>query len=255
MATTERDPYVDPELYDVVYSWYTSDIPYYVDAAKRAQGPVLEIACGTGRILLPTLQAGVDIEGIDLEPAMLRRLEDKARALGLTPRVKVADMRDFTMSRRYRLITIPFRAFLHLHATDDQIRSLRCIREHLEPGGALLLNFFFPSVDYITAHHDQRKLEREFPHPETGLSVAFYDTPHYDRVNQTATVEREVIESDPRGYAGQTHRYSFTLRMVYRYEMELLLRAAGFTRYQVTRPDGAPHEKDNEEMMWTAWKD
>jgi SAM-dependent methyltransferase len=254
MNAPAHSPYVDPELYDLVYGWYTADLAYYVERARAARGPVLEAACGTGRVLIPTLEAGVDIDGFDLEPAMIERLRAKAAAKGFAPRLEVGDLREFTMPRRYALVTVPFRAFMHLHATDDQIAALRCLREHLVPGGALVLNLFYPRWEYIREHDDLRVLEREFDDAATGRHVAFWDTAHYDRVNQRVTVEREVVVRD-RDRA-TTHLYGFSLRWTFLYEMELLLRAAGFTRHAVARGwDDGPFTSDQEEMVWTAWKD
>jgi len=248
-------PYVDPALYDIVYSWYHDDLAFYRDLAKASPGPVLEAACGTGRILIPTAQAGVDIDGFDLEPAMIARLKAKASAAELKLRVVVADMRDFTMPRRYGLITIPFRAFMHLSTTEDQIRALRCIREHLEPRGSLVMNLFYPNHAYIAEHRDQRMLEREIVHPVTGHPIALWSTQRYDLVRQTLFADREVIETPEDGQP-VTHHYRFTLRWVYRFEMELLLRAAGFTRWEVRGGfDGRPLLTPEDEMVWTAWKD
>ena len=256
MDANDLERYVDPETYDLTYAWLTEDIPFYVARAKEARGAVLEVGCGTGRILLPTLQAGVDIDGIDIHPGMIAVLQRKAAALGLTPRVAVADMRDFTMPRRYALITIPFRAFMHLLTAADQIAALRCLREHLEPGGALLLNLFYPAFARMVEPDGEPRLEREFTHPETGLPIAMYTTARRDRVNQLLEVDREVIESDARGYAATTHRDHFRLRWIWKPEMELLLGAAGFTRWDVRGGfDGRPLEKDTDEMVWTAWKD
>ena len=248
-------PYVDPALYDVVYSWYHDDLAFYVDLAKASRGPVLEVACGTGRVLIPTAQAGVDIDGFDLEPAMIARLKAKAAATGLKVRVVVADMRDFTMPRRYNLITIPFRAFMHLPTTEDQIRALRCIREHLEPGGSLVMNLFYPNHVYIAEHRDRRMLEREILHPANGRPVVLWSTQRYDLVQQTLIADREVIETLEDGEP-VTHHYRFTLRWVYRFEMELLLRGAGFTRWEVCGGfDHRPFLNPHDEMVWTAWKD
>lgn len=256
MDARQIEEYVRPEVYDLYYSWLTDDIPYYVARAKQARGPVLEGGCGTGRVLLPTLKAGVDIDGFDIHPGMIEVLKAKAAAAGLTARVSVADMRDFTMPRRYALVTIPFRAFMHLTTQDDQIAALRCIREHLSGGGALVLNLFFPSFDKMTQPDGQQTLEREFTHPESGLPIAMYTTVRRDRVNQMLYVERETIESDARGYAAKTMKDRFSLRWTYRYEMELLLRTAGFSRWEVIGGfDGRPLEKDTDEMVWTAWKD
>jgi SAM-dependent methyltransferase len=251
-----RSPYADADLYDVIYSWYTVDIAFYVELAKRSKGPVLEIGCGSGRVLLPTLQAGVDADGLDLAPDMLRALEAKANAAGLHPRLVQGDMRDFTMPRKYALITIPFRAFQHLDTTEDQLRALLCMREHLEPGGALVLNLFYPSAKLVAEFANQRRLEREIAHPETGLPVVLYATTTYDMVNQRLATDREIIESDARGYAATTKRMDITMRWTYRYEMELLLRNAGFSRWDVRGGfDGKPLENDTDEMIWTAWKD
>jgi SAM-dependent methyltransferase len=256
MEPTDIEHYVKPEVYDLTYSWHTDDIPFYVARAKEARGAVLEAGCGTGRVLLPTLQAGVDIDGFDLHPGMIEMLRRKAAALALTPNVSVADMRDFTMPRRYALITIPFRAFQHVLTTRDQVAALRCMREHLESGGALVFNVFFPSFDKMVQPDGEQVLEREFTNPATGLPVAMYTTRQTDRVNQILRVEREVVESDARGYAGKAHRDRFSMRWTWKPEMELLLGAAGFSRWEVLGGyDGRPLENDTDEMVWTAWKD
>jgi len=251
-----NEPYVDPELYDIVYSWYDADLAFYVDAARAAEGPVLEAACGTGRVLLPTLEAGVDIDGFDLEPAMVEHLCAKAARRGFQPRVWVGDMRGFTAPRRYALVTIPFRAFMHLLTTDEQLRCLGSIRETLRPGGTLVMNLFYPSFAIITERDSRRVREREFRHPETGAPVVLWDTPRYDRVSQTLRSEREVEFDDEGGAMRDVRRYSFTLRWTFRFEMELLLRAAGFSRWQVWGGfDRRPLERDTDEMVWAAWRD
>ena len=258
MTALEYDPrqYIDPERYDLAYSWLTEDIPFYVARAKEARGPVLEAGCGTGRVLIPTMQAGVDIDGLDLHSGMLEVLKRKAAALGFRPRLALADMRDFTMPRRYALITIPFRAFLHVLTTEDQLKTLRCVREHLEPGGALVLNVFHPSFDRLVEPDGEERLEQEFPHPETGLPVSIVSVVHRDRVNQILRAVMEIRESDARGYVGAVHSHRFTLRWIYKAEMELLLRAAGFQRFEVRGGfDGRPLERDADEMVWTAWRD
>ena len=257
MEAADLAQYIKPDLYDLAYSWHTADIAFWVDRAKRARGPVLEAGCGTGRVLLPLLQAGVDAEGLDVHPGMLEVLKKKAAALELTARVHLADMRDFTMPRRYRLVTVPFRAFMHLLTTEDQLRALRCMRDHIEQGGSLVFNLFYPSYERMVEPPDEEHVEREFPHPETGLPVALVSVKReYDRVRQVLRAEVELRESDARGYAKAVHLHRFSLRWTFRYEMELLLRAVGFTRFEVLGGfDGRALEKDTDEMVWTAWKD
>src|SRR5947209_9726845 len=91
----------DGDVYDLVGKDVPYGLDFYVGLARQAKGPVLDVACGTGRILLPCLQAGVDIEGLDLFEPMLKTLRAKAAALGLTPTVHQVDMSDFSLPRRF----------------------------------------------------------------------------------------------------------------------------------------------------------
>lgn len=250
------DDYMPSQLYDLMYSWYTVDIDFYVARAKVANGPVLEAACGTGRILIPTLEAGVDIDGFDLRPGMIEVLKRKATARGLDPRVTVGDMRDFRLPRRYALITIPFRSFMHLMTTEDQIRALRRIQEHLAPGGALVFNVFYPCFDaFVNPRHDVSKDHRVVD-PDTGRThVLRMVSDDNDRVNQVKHVERELIELGEDGQPARVRRHSFDLRWTWKFEMELLLAQAGFARFDVRGGfDGRPLERDTDEMVWTAWR-
>src|SRR5205807_10445494 len=96
-------PFDDGELYDIWCGGLTYAIDFFVELARQANGPVLDIACGTGRILLPCLQAGADVDGLDLSEPMLSTLRKKAAALQLAPRLYTADMSDFELPRRYAL--------------------------------------------------------------------------------------------------------------------------------------------------------
>src|SRR5262245_12620766 len=136
-SSVEATPFDDGALYDLFLGNLELGSKFYVDLAKAASGPVLDVACGTGRILLPCLQAGVEVEGLDLFPGMLTRLREKASGLGLNPTLHQADMAKFRLGRRYALIIIPFNAFVHNLTTDDQLACLGACREHLQPGGLL----------------------------------------------------------------------------------------------------------------------
>ncbi len=100
-AAGEPSPFDDGELYDILFKDFTYGIDFYVGLAREARGPVLDIACGTGRILLPCIQAGADGDGLDLYEGMLKRLRQKAAALHLAPSLYRADMSDFRLPRRY----------------------------------------------------------------------------------------------------------------------------------------------------------
>ncbi len=122
----------DDDAYDLVANAIPYGLDCYVAMARETNGPVLDVGSGTGRSLLPCLQAGVDIEGLDLFDAMLKTLRAKAATLNLSPRLHQFDMGDFSLPRRYALVMIPFNAFIHNMTQAAQISCLQCCRQHLE---------------------------------------------------------------------------------------------------------------------------
>ena len=130
---TQASPFDDGEVYESFLGGLDYGIDFYVELARAAQGPVLEIACGTGRIALPCLEGGADLDGLDLYESMLETFLKKAAAKGYSPRLYRADMSDFALPRRYALITITFNAFVHNLTQEAQIGCLTCCRRHLAP--------------------------------------------------------------------------------------------------------------------------
>jgi SAM-dependent methyltransferase len=228
IAATAPEPYARPDLYDLLFEGIEFDLAFYRELASAAQGPVLDLACGTGRVLLPLLEAGVEIEGVDASARMLERLREKARARGLAPRVHQASMSAFDLGRRFRVVMIPFNSFVHNLTPDDQIATLRRCHEHLEPGGVLAFDFFAATPTMLAVPHGSRVLEHEAPHPETGLPVRVWDARDLDVVTQTQHSRIEIEELGESGGVAKTHRFETRVRWVQPAEMELLLRLAGF---------------------------
>lgn len=253
-CATKATPFDDGALYDLVCGNIDFDLEFYLGLAKAARGPVLDLACGTGRIMLPCLKAGVDIEGLDLFPAMLARLREKAAALGFNPQLHQANMAGFQLARRYALIMIPFNAFVHNLTTEDQLACLRSCRGHLEPGGALVFDTYFPGQQWIGGPSGTRVLEGEFAHPETGLPVRMWDTRTFDRVKQLQHSFNEIEMLDATGNVIASHPSTTTLRWIYKAEMELLLRVAGFARWEILGSfDGRPLEHETDATIVRAW--
>jgi SAM-dependent methyltransferase len=243
-------PFDDGDLYDVLFSGLGFDLDFYKDLAEHAGGPVLEIACGTGRILLPCLQAGVDIEGLDLSPAMLQRLRNKAAVLGLHPTVHQADMRTFALPRRYALIFIAFNGFVHCLTTQEQLDALRTWRDHLTLGGTVVFNVFYPAREYLTGPEGTPVLELETRNSATGLPVRIYDTRTFDLVAQIQHSQVEIQELDAEGHVAAVHRSETDTRWTFKPEMELLLGVAGYTRWQMYGGfDRRPLTRDDDQMI------
>jgi ubiquinone/menaquinone biosynthesis C-methylase UbiE len=249
-------PFDDGELYDVILGKFDYDLGFYLRLAKEAKGPVLDVACGTGRIMLPCLQAGVDIEGVDLHDGMLNRLRTRAADLGLEPRLHRADMSDFRLARLFALVMIPFNSFVHNLTADAQIQCLKSCREHLQPGGLLAFDTYFPDPATIVAPDGTRVLELETTHPVTGVPVRLYDTRSFNRVAQIQRSYNEVEFLDTAGRATATHASVTSVRWIYKSEMELLLRLSGFGRWQICGGfDRRPLEQETDAMIVLAWNE
>jgi SAM-dependent methyltransferase len=249
-------PFEAPAIYDWLFESLDFDRAFWLEVGRAAGGPVLDLACGTGRVLIPLLEAGVDADGVDLFPAMLERLREKAAAKGFTPLLMAADMRDFTMPRRYARVICAFNAFAHCDTIEDQLQALRCCREHLEPGGALVLHMSYPGASLRTGVDGEPVLEHEATHPENGHRLQLYDRRFTDAVNQSQRSEMEVRELNARGAIVAAHRFATRQRWVYRYELELLLGLAGFARFEIQGDfAGGPLERDDQQMIAWAWRE
>lgn len=249
-------PFDDGELYDVLFKDFSYGIDFYVGRAREAKGPVLDICCGTGRILLPCAQAGADIDGLDLSEPMLNTLRKKTETLHLSPRLYRADMSDFELPRRYALIMITFNAFIHNLTQEAQVRCLELCRQHLAPGGLLTFDVFFPGLGYIGGQENVRVLELETRHPQTGQTLRNYDTRGFDRVEQIQRSLNEVETLDEQGNVKTIQRSEFQVRWIYKAEMALLLRVAGFARWEIHGDfEGRPLNRETDAMIVLAWPD
>jgi len=250
----EATPFDDGALYDIFFENFDLGLDFYLGLARAARGPVLDVACGTGRIMLPCLKAGVEVEGLDLFPAMLARLRNKASRSVFNPQLHQVNMSGFRLPRRYGLIMIPFNAFVHNLTTEDQLGCLQACREHLEPGGLLAFDTYFPGPAWIGAPSAKREFEVEVKHPETGLPVRMWDTRTFDRVKQLQHSYVEIELLDGAGHITATHPSKTSVRWIYKAEMELLLRVAGFARWQILGDfGGRPLEHETDAMIVQAW--
>lgn len=256
MSENLASPYDAPELYDLVLDHFHDDLPFWLEEAGAGGGPFLEVACGTGRVMLHLRERGFDADGLDLSAPMIARLHAKAAARGLVVTAVIADMRDFTVPRRYARVAIPFNGFAHCETIADQVRCLRCCHQHLERGGALVIHMSYPGESYWNEPDVDRVLEREVAHPETGHPVRMYDTRRKDPAQQRQDSIIDIEELDGAGKVVRAHRSNTSQRWVYRFEFELLLRAAGFWRVEILGGfDRRPLEKDTDQMVAFAWRD
>lgn len=210
------------ELYDPAHRERDiGDETFYRELAMNADGPVLEVGCGTGRIYLELLRAGVDADGFDISENMLQVLEEKAEAADLDAFVWRDDMCEFEAPREYELVIIPFRTFLHNLTVSDQLATLEQCHEALAPGGRLALNVFTPNFDLICDTYGEPDTWT-FIHEGEEYRVTDV-TDFVDEVNQVTASTRRVSKDGE-----SVSKATFELSLLSRREFELLLRNTGW---------------------------
>jgi ubiquinone/menaquinone biosynthesis C-methylase UbiE len=236
------------KVYDLIYGKYKDDIDFYKKEAHKAKGKVLEIACGTGRIYLELLKNGIDAYGIDISQNMLKILEKKAKDLGLKPKIKKADMRNFKLNQKFSLISIPFTSFLHNLTIEDQIKTLKNVRKHLESNGKLILDFFFPNPEVILKRYG--KEIKEIIKTKDRKYIRVTKSYFIDEPNQIVETINILKEKDRTIW-----RQKFRVAFIYKREFELLLYLAGFKKWKVYGGfDYEPLKSSKQRMVWIVKK-
>jgi SAM-dependent methyltransferase len=150
------------QLYDPWSRSVVEDVGFYVEEAVAAGGPVVELGVGTGRIAIPTASEGIRVIGVDSSAGMLEVCRHHAELAGVAGLLdlRLGDLREPPVPERVRLVTCPFRAFLHLLTDEERLGALAAARALLVPGGRLVFDVFAPGRDDIEDTHG-RWIERE----------------------------------------------------------------------------------------------
>jgi SAM-dependent methyltransferase len=216
-------------FFDGDYADYTDDLPLVEAYAQRTGGPLLELGCGTGRLLVPLASAGYTVTGIDLSPAMLRIARAKAEAAGVAQLVTLAQGNyiDAPLAGPYRFAFVMMNTFLHLTAQADQLSALRHWRDHLAPGGLLLIDIFNPDVAQLASLDGRLEWDKSWMDEQTGCTIMKFLTRTVDLAEQVIHVNLIYDEISANGEVRRTVA-SFDHRYLWRFEAELLMDKAGF---------------------------
>ena len=166
------------------------DLPFYLDLATQSRGPVLEIACGTGRVLLPIARKGIEICGVDNSLHMLDVLKENLAREPDEVRQRITlqegDMRTFRLNQKFPMVMIPFRPMQHMFTVEDQVAALRTAAAHLTDQGTLAFDVFYPKFEMIWTRVGEEVPEMEWTPPSdpTKLIRRFFRKDSIDKINQ-----------------------------------------------------------------------
>ncbi|MDD3627923.1 MAG: class I SAM-dependent methyltransferase [bacterium] len=215
--------YRDGKHYDNQHMNFKDDIPFYLKKAEFYRSPILEIACGTGRITIPIAEKGFEITGLDISEGMLTSAREKIKEMDLKIDFFKIDCRYFNLKKKFKLIFIPFNSFCHIHELSDIEKCFENIRNHLSNDGGFILDIFNPNPEYFLKNPEKKRTRFEYPDPYSDKTVTIYETNEYDKAKQINRIKwyyhigNEFIREE-----------ELNMRIFYPQEIDALLKYNGF---------------------------
>jgi ubiquinone/menaquinone biosynthesis C-methylase UbiE len=218
-------------FYDLLYGDREDDLAMWLELAEVVEGPILEVGCGTGRVMVHLLQHDLPVVGLDISPLALQAAKAKLDAGGFDRlgSLHPADMRRFDLpEKNFGFAFIPINTLMHCETLADQQATLTSVARHLKTGGELVIDLFHPNPQTLLEADGRLILENQIIDELTGYVVQWFVI---RRVNFAQQIQEVVFILDEIQIDGRIRRetISFPLRYLHRFEMELLLRNAGFT--------------------------
>ena len=244
-------------FYDDDYRHYDEDIEAITMLAAECGDPILELGCGTGRVLLPLAAAGHSVTGVDISPALLACAAQKLRTHGVLTNTTLveADLRTLDLpEKHFAFAFCTSNTLMHFTSAEEQIAVLRNAARHLRPGGRLLIDLFNPDLPRLFAVEGVMELADRWQDAQSGADVLKWSVRRVDvaeQLQETTFIYEEVAAD------GRTQRTvcPFTLRFLWRSEAELMLQAAGLLVEDVLGSfDGDPYGSDSEHLILLAVK-
>ncbi len=222
-------------FYDAENAEFTDDLMLYSELAEETGDPILDVGCGTGRVMLHLAQEGYRVVGLDLSQEMLARGQRKLDVMpDLKPLVTFvhADALKAEFDERFNLIIIPYNTFMQFQKQTDQLAVLRRYGQMLTDDGLLVMDL--PNATELVGTQDDGTmvLERMFTEPESGHLVMQQSVSSVEQIAQVLHVTWIYDEIGDGGALNRTMA-SLSLRYVFPGEMDLMLAAAGLRRVEV----------------------
>jgi SAM-dependent methyltransferase len=246
------------DLYDIVTpDSVRGDVDWYRRKAAEYGGPVLELGAGTGRITLALAEDGFDVHALDVSRSMLDRLREKLALRDAAVRSRLhlheGDMRSFDLGAQFRLVIVPYRAFLHNLTESDQRACLARVRQHLEPGGTLAFNVFHPSLEFMARNAGTLagvwRLAATHDLPD-GRLVVRSDSIAFDTVRRLVDAYHRYDEYTADGVLTRSTLHHLELAYLYPQDRRRLLADTCFRDVQIHGGfDERPFANDGDELV------
>ena len=244
-------------FYDDDYRDYQDDIEAIAMLAAECGDPLLELGCGTGRVLVPLAAAGHMITGVDISRTLMNGAAAKLAQHKLVDRATLVqdDLRTFDLARKdFAFAFCTSNTLMHFVTADEQLAVLRNAWRHLRPGGYLFIDLFNPDIPRLLAINGLMELADQWLDETTGAEVQKWSVRTIDLAEQLQDTLFIYEETFPDGRSRRTN-CPFILRFLWCSEAELMLRLADFVVEDVWGDfDGSPYSSESEHLILLAQK-
>ena len=221
----------------------------YLELIEQHGQPVLVVGCGTGRLVLDYLGAGIDIDGVDISPEMLAICHEKAGRLGVHPTLYQQSMEALALPRRYRTILVPSSSFQLVTDPAAAAEAMRRFVVHLEPGGALAMSIMVLWLEGEPLETEWVMVAEQV-RPEDGALVRRWGRSRYEPDRQLEHTEaRYEVLRDGKVIATESHRRSPATRAYTHAQVRDLYDGAGFVDVQLFREWSATPAAEDDELV------
>lgn len=246
--------YDDPTLYDKENESFIPEIPFILKWATKKQGPIIDIACGTGRVTIPLAKNGYNLVGVDINEGMLAHAKKKAANLNLQIRWIEQDCTQLDLCIKSNLVYSVGNSFQHFLTNESQDGLLTSINKSLEVEGLFIFNTRFPSVEELLQPSTE-EYWKSYTDNETLNTVDLFTISEYDSLKQIQHYTTIRKYKNNAGEIIKEKRTNITLRYVFPQEMERLLFAFGFEILHLYSDwNETPITNDSYEMIYVCRK-
>jgi SAM-dependent methyltransferase len=222
--------YENPDLYDALLAVSENQLNFYLTLAQRHPGAVLELACGSGQLIIPMAARNISSMGLDNSPQMLAAAHRRAQAADVRVELVEADMRTFDLDRHFSLIFIARNSLLHLSDQDEFTALFSAVRRHLSPDGVFAFDIFCPDLSMAGRPNNERFAVMRKASPLYG-EITVDATNDYDALSQVNRATWFISTPEQHdAWVAPLH-----LRWIFPQELHALLAANGF---RLERRDG-----------------
>ena len=227
MVTCNLEEYENPIRYDFENGSYEDDIEFLKKWAANVIGPIIDLACGTGRATIPLSHLGHEMIGVDIHNGMLKEARNKAEKMNLTIEWIEQDCTQLSLTSRSSMIFMTGNSFQHFLTNESQDALLTHVHDHLHSGGHFIFNARFPSSDELL-QPEREEYWRTYKDPDDGMEVDVFTISKYRSLEQIQHYKTIRKKKDLDGGVTEEMITNIHLRYTYPKELERLMVMNGF---------------------------